>query len=153
MRGMRRQRRSDLQKTAYPEQQNPEVDFIGFAAPPTVDHGGLYQFELPGGVPVQLHDCNLTCISYRPGAVAVLLLDFVYGPDWVPAELAERPLIRLTFEQAQIVESDEDVASVAFGAEQPEAVHEVRRLDWNGADSFDLQTAVLRLSSSLNDSA
>lgn len=142
---LRRHRRYAAYRNSALEQQNPQVDFVGFAAPPTVDQGGLYQFDLAGGVRVQLHDCNLTGISYQPGAVAVLVLDFVYDPDWVPAELAGRPLIRLTFEQARIVEWDEDDGSVAFSAEHPDAVQEVRGLDWNGADSFDLQTSLLRL--------
>lgn len=109
------------------------------------DRGGLYEFELADGLRVYLHDCALRRISYVLGGVASLALGFVYDPEWVPKQLVEQPLIRLTFEQARILEWDEDEDSVAFAAEHADAVHDVRDLGWNGADLFDLQTTQLRL--------
>ena len=81
------------------------------------------------GQPVQLHECNLRDLSYRPGPPPQLTLRFDYDPEWTPRELEATPTIEMRFLDVRIELWEEDRDAYDDVRAHPEWAGEVKVFD------------------------
>lgn len=122
------------------------VELVGLR--PWHDHEplDLYAFRLADGRPVQLHECDLRDLSYRPGPPPQLTLRFDYDPEWTPRELEATPTIEMRFLDVRIELWEEDRNAYDDVRTHPEWAGEVKAFDvGREPDLFVLDTFTLRL--------
>ncbi|GAA1117833.1 hypothetical protein GCM10009630_14440 [Kribbella jejuensis] len=103
---------------------------------------GLFEFWTDQGVPVYLHDMELTSVEVRP-VERVVVVKFEYTePSWTPAAAAATPVVQMRFEGVTVRWWNQEAAVPV------KVLGQVEDFEYDGVQGFKLTTyaAILEFS-------